>query len=138
MLYTNPVTLTTSARLKARAFVGSYNASATASALFLEQAPIWDPGPGIWRGWVAAGSDDAEQHGTPGTMSLNLSGLYLGQDMTFGIPTWLASHGGFRFTNIGVPDAGIITEAYIQFTASGVDATTASVTIYGEDGDDAT
>ena len=73
---------------------------------------------------VSSSYDDAEQNGS--SMSRTSSDLDLGE-------VWV----GLRFRNISIPQGATITNAYIEFTADASDAVSTSLTIYGEDDDDA-
>jgi Bacterial Ig domain/Metallo-peptidase family M12/Secretion system C-terminal sorting domain len=77
---------------------------------------------------VNSSSDDAEQEVNTGVMSLSSTDLELINEAGT-----LPQEVGMRFNNINVPRNATITNAYIQFTADETDATTVTLSIYGED-----
>jgi calcineurin-like phosphoesterase family protein/K319-like protein/purple acid phosphatase-like protein len=83
---------------------------------------------------VSAGTDDAEQRQTGGTMYLNSSDLELVYDT--------ASTGnqfvGMRFNNVNVPKGKTITNAYIQFTVDEKKSGATSLTVKGQAADNPT
>ncbi|MCG5480865.1 MAG: metallophosphoesterase [Ensifer alkalisoli] len=87
--------------------------------------------PTIFEARVAASIDDVEEN-AKGTVTLNSSDLELAVDGTK-IQTV-----GIRFTGIDIPPGAIITGAYIQFTTDQVSTGAVSLSIRGEDADDAT
>ncbi|MBN1670144.1 MAG: fibronectin type III domain-containing protein [Kiritimatiellae bacterium] len=83
---------------------------------------------------VAASSDDAEENLATGAVSLNSSDLELihesygtGQDQAVGI----------RFANVAVPPGATVTKAYLQFKADETGSAATSLTIRGQDADNA-
>jgi len=80
---------------------------------------------------VAASSDDAEQRSSDGYMYLNSSDLELAVD---GSTTDTV---GMRFTGVTIPQGTTITNAYIQFKCDETDSGAISLTIRGQDIDDA-
>jgi hypothetical protein len=74
---------------------------------------------------VSASYDDGTEDGS-GSMNLTENHLHLGYKLT-----------GVKFNSIAIPKTATITKAYIQFTADKDNSVTSSVTIYGEDIDDA-
>jgi hypothetical protein len=78
---------------------------------------------------VAAGSDDAEESAS-GSVSLNSSDLelvYTGSNQTVGM----------RFNGVDIPQGATITDAYMQFQVDETSSIAVSLTIQGEDVDDA-
>lgn len=80
---------------------------------------------------VSADNDDAEERSSNGWMYLDSSDLELAQDSTS------TDTVGMRFTGLGVPQGRTITNAYIQFQADERDSGSVSLTIRGQDIDDA-
>lgn len=80
---------------------------------------------------VSAGSDDAEQRQTGGTMSLTSSDL----ELVFDTATTGNQYVGMRFNNVNVPKGKTITNAYIQFTVDEVNSGTTNLTIKGQAAD---
>lgn len=80
---------------------------------------------------VSAGSDDAEQRQTGGTMSLTSSDLELVYDSA----TTGNQYVGMRFNNVNVPKGKTITNAYIQFTVDEVNSGATNLTIKGQAAD---
>lgn len=80
---------------------------------------------------VSSDWDDAEQRSSNGTMHLNSSDLELVDDGNRSDVT------GMRFTSVTIPKGASITNAYIQFQADETDGGSISLTIWGEDSDDA-
>jgi hypothetical protein len=78
---------------------------------------------------LAVDDDDAEE-ASGGGMDLGSSDLELVEDAT-------VQQVGVRFQNITIPQGATITNAYIQFTADETDSGATSLTIYGEDIDNA-
>ncbi|HEY8060738.1 MAG TPA: hypothetical protein VID94_18360 [Acidimicrobiales bacterium] len=81
---------------------------------------------------IAAGSDDAEQRVSNGSVDLTSSDLELSTDGT-AVQTI-----GLRFTNITVPRAAAITAAWVQFRVDEVSTGAASLTIAGQAADNPT
>ncbi len=80
---------------------------------------------------VASGNDDAEEEVSSGDMYRTSSDLELvDEDST---PQLV----GMRFTGLTIPQGATITAAYIQFTVDETDSGTTSLTIRGQDADDA-
>lgn len=83
---------------------------------------------------VNSSADDAEEDGPgftiPGAMYLNSSDIELVFDGG-------NQYVGFRFTNIGIPQGAIISNAYIQFTVDETFNTAGSVSFWAEDVDSA-
>jgi len=86
--------------------------------------------PIIFETRVAAAGDDVEERAS-GSISGNVSDLELGYDGS------RAQTVGLRFTGIDIPPGAVITGAYIQFAADEVKTGAASLSIRGEDADDA-
>ncbi len=83
---------------------------------------------------VSQSSDDAEEQTVApwaGLVQEKSSTLELGTGSVGA--QWV----GIRFANLGIPKGAPITQAYIQFTASEMQDTATSVTIYGENSDNA-
>jgi hypothetical protein len=80
---------------------------------------------------VASSSDDAEQHGD-NSVDINSSDLELVNDGSRGDQIV-----GMRFNGVDIPQGAAITSAYIQFTVDETDAGSISLTIRGEDTDNA-
>jgi len=76
---------------------------------------------------VATSSDDAEEKNS-GRMKLTSADLELQGDQMVGL----------RFTGLSIPQGATIANAYVQFQADEVHAESTSLTIEGEDVDDAT
>ena len=90
---------------------------------------VIDPTVGSIDVRVADSSDDAEERSS-GSMYLTSSDLELvfdGSDQTVGM----------RFNVVGVPQGALITNAYIQFQVDEINTVATSLTIEGEDIDDA-
>ena len=81
---------------------------------------------------VASGLDDVEERAS-GSVNLNSSDLELVDDP----PSRNDQTVGIRFVGISIPQGAIITAAYIQFQTDEVDSGSATLTISGEDADDA-
>jgi hypothetical protein len=79
---------------------------------------------------VATGNDDAEQHSGDGQMNLSSSDLELVVDGSYDI-------NAVRFTGVAVPQGATISNAYIQFQCDEVSTGVSSLTIRGQDIDDA-
>ena len=82
---------------------------------------------------VAAGNDDAEE-AEGGSMYRNSSDLELVYD------TWSNQNSqevGMRFLNVTIAQGKEIKNAYIRFTADEASSSSVTVTIHGEDIDDA-
>jgi hypothetical protein len=84
------------------------------------------PSPSTHDVRVAASSDDAEQAST-GTVSRSSTDLDLGSSQTVGL----------RFVGLRMPAGPTITKAYIQFTADEGQSVATSLTIRGQDADNA-
>ena len=80
---------------------------------------------------ITASSDDAEERGGALSMSLTSSDLELVDDGS------REQTVGLRFTGITIPNGATIVNAYVQFQVDEVDSGTASLTIHGEDNDNA-
>jgi hypothetical protein len=80
---------------------------------------------------VASANDDAEEEVSNGNMDLGSSDLELTRD---GGTYQLV---GMRFNNINIPQGTTIISASIQFTTDETDSGSTSVTIRGEDTDNA-
>ncbi len=80
---------------------------------------------------VAAGSDDAEQR-LSGTVYLDTGDLDMMLDGTAA-----QSAVGLRFANVTIPQGATIVDASIQFTADEISADATTLTIRGEDADNA-
>ncbi len=80
---------------------------------------------------VSQGNDDAEEEISSGNIDLNSTDLELTSD---GATNQLV---GIRFQNIVIPQGTTILSASIQFTTDEVDTGSTSVTIRGEDSDNA-
>jgi len=131
--YVGPITLTSSARLTARTFLGSYNAGSWSSELFLEQTPVpgWEPpdlASNIFERIVLASTDDARE-ANRGAMRLADATIPLGESTSYGA--------GFRFADVDVSQGITVTNAYLQFTAAAAAAGSIALRIYGEDVDNA-
>lgn len=81
---------------------------------------------------VAAGNDDSEERSSNGNIVINSVDLELAFDDYFYTDTV-----GMRFTDIGIAPGTTIANAYIQFRVDEIDYGSASLTIRGEDADDA-
>ena len=80
---------------------------------------------------ISGSSDDAEERTDDHGMYLNSSDLELIEDDSENQIV------GIRFQNIRVPPNAVITNAYIEFETDETDSEATSLTIYGEDTDDA-
>ena len=80
---------------------------------------------------VNAGSNDAEQRQTGGTMYLDSSDLELVYDTS----TTGNQYVGLRFTGVNVPKGKTITNAYIQFTVDETNSGTTNLTVKGQAAD---
>jgi hypothetical protein len=92
---------------------------------------VTDGAPIILERSVISGLDDVEERST-GSVSTNSSDLELVDDRNNTDRTI-----GIRFTGIDIPQGAIITAAYIQFQVDEVSTGAATLTIRGEDSDDA-
>src|SRR5207245_8177569 len=101
--------------------------TATATTLAINSALGADP---IFETRVATAGDDVEEKGS-GTISGNINDLELGYDGT------TRQTVGIRFTGIDIPKGAIITSAYIQFQANEVKTGATSLTIQGDNTNDA-
>jgi hypothetical protein len=81
---------------------------------------------------VAAGTDDSEERSSNGDIVINSVDLELAYDDYFYTDTV-----GMRFTDIGIAQGAAIANAYIQFRVDETDYGSVSLTIRGEDIDDA-
>ncbi|MEI6807815.1 MAG: lamin tail domain-containing protein [bacterium] len=126
-VYTGAVVLTSSARITARAYLGSYQASSWSTALFLEQTPPWETDPSIISIQVSQTSDDGTQLAAPNAL-MNLAGLSipLGRRLN-GDALWSA----VRFAGINVGMGLTVTNAYIQFSVYEATNTGTSAIIFG-------
>ncbi len=126
-IYTGSLVLTGSARIKARAFVGSANAGAVATALFVEKtAPPEDP-EGLVNRTVQAGTDDAHEPFNTHVVDVTSSSLtlgYLGRNNPFAT--------GLRFASLPIPPGAIISNAYIQFKAASAGLGALTLRLTGE------
>ncbi len=125
-LYTNSFLITKSTRIYARAFLGSYNSSAAATTLFLEQTPEFSYGPNTRNTSITNHSDDAEQGGAL-PVKLYDPTVPLGNPSAGG--TWYV---GLRFQNVSVPIGVNVTNAFVQFSAAATNSGTISLRIYAE------
>ena len=80
---------------------------------------------------VVASTDDAEERGANQRMSLDSTDLELVDDGS------TRQTVGLRFVGVDIPQQATILDAYIQFQADETDAGSASLTIQGEDVNDA-
>ncbi len=80
--------------------------------------------------FVSANSDDAEERLATGNIDLN-SNLEMAEN------GGQLQEVGYRFQNVTVPNSASITSAYIQFSVDDTDSGPVSLTIYGQDIDDA-
>lgn len=87
---------------------------------------VQDPSTSSLTAQVNAGSDDAEQNISGGSMYLTSSDLELIADGS------TLQQVGMRFKNIGIPRGSTIVQAYIQFTADVASSTATSLQIYAE------
>jgi len=128
-LYSSPFVLNSTAKVKARVFLGSVNASPVTTALFLQQSP--PPTVGIIEKRIASGENDATELNS-GTPNVGDTQLQLG---FFFRKPYVAT--GLRFTGVAIPAGGVsISNAYIQFTAAGAGyGDGGQLDIYGEDVD---
>ncbi|PRY24418.1 cadherin domain-containing protein [Aliiruegeria haliotis] len=92
---------------------------------------VGDRTPFVFESRILTSSDDAEERGSSDRMSLSSSDLEMSYDRT------KEQTVGLRFTGIDIPKGAIITDAHIQFQADEVDTGPVSLTIRGEDTDDA-
>ena len=86
------------------------------------------PAPVTLERRVAASSDDAEEEVANGPFRINSSDLELvndGNDQSVGM----------RFTGLSIPPGATISRAYLQFTTSGAQTTTTSLTLRAEAAD---
>ncbi|HID38066.1 MAG TPA: T9SS type A sorting domain-containing protein [Calditrichaeota bacterium] len=82
---------------------------------------------------ISSGYDDAEEYESGGNVYINSSDLELVYDNS----TTDNQFVGLRFSGIDVPQGASITKAYIQFTVDETDAGSASLTIKGQNSDNA-
>jgi len=128
-IYTSPLTLTSSTRLTARSFLGSYNAGGWTATLFVAEPPPPTPPPNkLWR-WVSSSRDDAEEAANRNIVRTDRPLVPLA---TNGV---LAA--GFRFVDVQLAPDAVITNAYLQFTAALSDSEPVTVALYAQTSDDA-
>ncbi len=84
---------------------------------------------------VTASSDDAEERIATGKVILTSADLDLGKDA--GGSTVYDQIVGLRFSGLSIPQGAVIQNAYIQFQADETTSAATSLTIEGEDTDDA-
>jgi PKD repeat protein len=77
--------------------------------------------------WIAANSDDAQEH--DGTMAIGEDFLYIGYSADM--------KAGFRFTDVQLPSSAIVSRAYIQFSSTSGRADPASAIIRAQKAADA-
>ena len=77
---------------------------------------------------VNSSSDDAEESVSSGSVNLTSTDLELIDETGTN-----QQEVGMRFNTVNVPRNAVITNAYIQFTTDETDATTVTLSIYGED-----
>ncbi len=128
-LYTGPLLLQTSVRMKAFGLVGSYSASPEAVVQFSELAPSYEYPPDTFVRRVALGSDDADEKFGFKSCDVTNNYLRLGNNAS---PSYRAWYAGLRFTNLSIPRGSIVTNAYIQFTAQAPCSGTLTHKIYAE------
>ncbi len=80
---------------------------------------------------VNAGSDDAEQQQSGGSMYLTSSDL----ELVYDTATTGNQYVGMRFNNVNVPKGKTITNAYIQFTVDEANSGTTNLTVKGQAAD---
>ncbi|RCW51697.1 PKD domain-containing protein [Paenibacillus prosopidis] len=80
---------------------------------------------------VSAGSDDAEQNQSGGSVNLTSTDL----ELVFDTTTTGNQYVGMRFNNVNVPKGKTITNAYIQFTVDETNSGTTNLTIKGQAAD---
>jgi hypothetical protein len=80
---------------------------------------------------INAGTDDAEERQSGGTMYINSSDL----ELVYDTATTGNQHVGMRFRNVNVPKGKTITNAYIQFTVDETNSGTTNLTIKGQAAD---
>jgi len=110
------------------------------------------PGSGTVEVRVVDGSDDVEENQFDGFLNMSSSDLELGNQSDFFdfslLKLFDRSDGffgslfggqkvGLRFQNIQIPRGATITSAYIEFTVDESTSDSTTVTIHGEDSDDA-
>lgn len=83
---------------------------------------------------VAAGNDDAEERSSDGAMILNGPGLEMAYDDD---PNNLTDTVAMRFTSVAIPQGAAVASAYVQFEVDETGSSSASLTVRGEDVDDA-
>lgn len=125
--YTGAVVLTSSARITARSYLGSYQNSSWSTALFVEQAPPWETDPNIGVIRIGATTDEAVES----SLSTKTDTPYLPIGTNY---VWT----GVRFTNINIGKSVVVTNAYIQFAVYEVAGTNAMAEISGQLTNDAT
>ncbi len=86
---------------------------------------------------VSASSDDAEEKLSSGTMSLASGDLDMVFDSSGSQQGYIERIVGMRFTGVNVPRGATIQNATIQFQADETSSEAASLTIQGEDADNA-
>lgn len=140
-IYTGAITLTASARITARTYLGSYQAGSWTSALFIAQTPPWETDPSARMVRVSQSSDDAyEQIPGPGSNSKVWSSgktfLPLGRTNVTSIPND-APWTGVRFTGLNISNSVTVTNAYIQFYVYAEVNTNITVVVRGHKTNDA-
>lgn len=111
-----------------------FYAKATVSeAVRMYSVLLEPPIGGIVETRVAADDDDAEERSSDGRLYLNSSDL----ELAFDVGTALTDTVGMRFTNVAIPLGATIASAYVQFKVDHAKTSSASLTIRGEDVDDA-
>ena len=114
------------ARLYAKATVGE------AVRIFSVLLASEGTGGSIVERRVAAGADDSEERSSSGDIVINSPDLELAYDDYFHTDTV-----GMRFTDIDIAQGAAIANAHIQFRVDEIDYDSVSLTIRGEDVDDA-
>ncbi len=75
---------------------------------------------------ISAASNDAEENNATGAVDLTSSDLQMGKDGS------KVQTVGLRFASMAIPAGAVITNAYVQFTASAAKSGAASLTVRGE------
>ena len=115
----------------AGSFVSGAPGTTTNKSVWVGQSPMVSSS---FEKRVVSGNDDAEEDASNGDMHRTSSDLELADDFDY---VGASQHVGMRFTGMAIPPGAIITNAYVQFTVEEASSGAATLTIHGQDADDA-
>ncbi|MEM7391700.1 MAG: chitobiase/beta-hexosaminidase C-terminal domain-containing protein, partial [Verrucomicrobiota bacterium] len=129
-LYTGPILIEESTRLRAAVFLGSAHRGASLSARLLKQPlPVEWQAPPLPAHVMEVAADAENADGEEESASPHLVSLHR-NDIRLGDPTYRTA--GFHFRNVSIPVGAVITRAWIQFNAWSTDSTALGLSIRGE------